>query len=265
MAQCMDNQTTTSCVAKESGTVHRFAAAVLGFALGGFFDGILLHQVLQWHHFLSLADGKPYQDLQFQILADGLFHVAVYVIALFGLILLWRGGQQRPADRVVLAWAVLGFSVWQFVDVVLVHWVIGIHRVRVGVPNPLIWDIGWLAAFGLTTLLLGLWILRTVGPGARAAGRTVTALSAIVILGGAAAYPGSSSSSVPVLFMPTMTAQQTFAAAASVGANIIWSDPTGRLLVLDLPPGANSWSLYRGGAMLVGNTSAAGCLAVVRT
>ena len=26
----------------------RWAAALIGFALGGFFDGILLHQVLQW-------------------------------------------------------------------------------------------------------------------------------------------------------------------------------------------------------------------------
>src|SRR5687768_8252330 len=31
--------------------------AVLGFALGGFFDGILLHQILQWHHLLSLVPG----------------------------------------------------------------------------------------------------------------------------------------------------------------------------------------------------------------
>jgi uncharacterized membrane protein len=244
--------------------MHRFAAGVLGFALGGFFDGILLHQVLQWHHFLSLVEGRPYQDLQVQILADGLFHIAVYVVAVLGLVLLWRRGQERPADRVLLAWAVLGFSVWQFVDVVVVHWVIGIHRVRVGVPSPLLWDIGWLAAFGLTTLLLGLWILRTVGPQGRAGGHTLTALSAIVILGGAAAYPASSSSSVPVLFRPGMSPQQTFAAAASVGANIVWSDPTGRLLVLDVPTGASSWRLYRQGAMLVGNTSAAGCLAFAR-
>ena len=33
------------------------AGSVLGMALGGFFDGILLHQVLQWHHFLSLVPG----------------------------------------------------------------------------------------------------------------------------------------------------------------------------------------------------------------
>ena len=31
------------------------ASAGLGFAFGGFFDGILLHQILQWHHLLSLV------------------------------------------------------------------------------------------------------------------------------------------------------------------------------------------------------------------
>ena len=31
----------------------RRAGLLLGFAMGGFFDGILLHQILQWHHLLS--------------------------------------------------------------------------------------------------------------------------------------------------------------------------------------------------------------------
>ncbi|WP_376097658.1 DUF2243 domain-containing protein [Roseomonas sp. CCTCC AB2023176] len=66
------------------------AGGVIGFALGGFFDGILLHQVLQWHHFLSLVQGAALRQIGNQILADGLFHVAVYAIAAVGLVLLWR-------------------------------------------------------------------------------------------------------------------------------------------------------------------------------
>jgi uncharacterized membrane protein len=34
------------------------AAGVLGFALGGVSDGIMPHQVLQWHHFLSPVPGR---------------------------------------------------------------------------------------------------------------------------------------------------------------------------------------------------------------
>ncbi len=31
------------------------AGVVLGLGLGGLVDGILLHQILQWHHMLSSA------------------------------------------------------------------------------------------------------------------------------------------------------------------------------------------------------------------
>jgi uncharacterized membrane protein len=54
-------------------------AFTLGFAFGAFFDGILLHQVLQWHHLLSLVQGDLYRDIRVQILADGLFHAAAYL------------------------------------------------------------------------------------------------------------------------------------------------------------------------------------------
>ena len=68
------------------------AAFWLGFALGGFFDGILLHQILQWHHLLSGLEsrGRPFADLRFQILADGYFHILMYVVAAIALWLMWR-------------------------------------------------------------------------------------------------------------------------------------------------------------------------------
>jgi uncharacterized membrane protein len=42
------------------------AGLLFGLGLGGFFDGILLHQVLQWHHMLSSAGYPPdsVQNLQ---------------------------------------------------------------------------------------------------------------------------------------------------------------------------------------------------------
>ncbi|PZN29727.1 MAG: DUF2243 domain-containing protein, partial [Proteobacteria bacterium] len=66
-----------------------WAGYLLGFALGGFFDGILLHQILQWHHLLLGVDAEPLQDIRVQILADGLFHLLMYGIALVGLWALW--------------------------------------------------------------------------------------------------------------------------------------------------------------------------------
>ena len=57
------------------------AAGTLGFGLSGFFDGILLHQILQWHHLLSLVPGETMRDIGNQIVADGLFHLFMYAIA----------------------------------------------------------------------------------------------------------------------------------------------------------------------------------------
>jgi uncharacterized membrane protein len=246
---------------RTTGCMHVVAAAVLGFAFGGFFDGILLHQVLQWHHFLSLVPGERYQHLETQILADGLFHVVVYLIALTGLVMLWHSTARRPADRVLAAWAVLGFSIWQFSDVVLFHWIVGIHRIRVGVPNPLLWDLGWLAAFGVTTLLIGLWLLLKAAPNSGNTGRRSAAvISGVIIISASATLLPSGSSSTVVIFRPGMQASQTFAAASTVDADVLWSDPSGRILVLAVPPNLRTWSLYAQGALLVGNTGATGCL-----
>lgn len=88
-------------------------------------------------------------------------HILHYVIALAGLWPLWRGRAEfkgSGADLRLLGAVLLGFSLWWFVDIVLFHWVLAIHRIRVGVANPLAYDLGWLAVFGATTLLAGLWL-----------------------------------------------------------------------------------------------------------
>ena len=67
--------------------VRRPATLALGFALGGFFDGIVLHQVLQWHHLLSAVDAPGlaewfrqagFDDCTYELLLGGVaaLHVA---------------------------------------------------------------------------------------------------------------------------------------------------------------------------------------------
>lgn len=251
-----------------------FAAGVLGFALGGFFDGILLHQVLQWHHFLSLVPGDALRDIRAQILADGMFHVAVYAITALGLWLLWRarGGLETAGGRRLLGAALLGFGVWQVVDVVVFHWVVGIHRIRVDVPNPLLWDVGWLAVIGLPPLLAGLWLRRAAaeGGGPPAAGgggrhgRAAAAALALAVLGAApvASLPPPGAASVVVLFRPGLGLEGAFAAVAAADGRVVWADASGGLLGVELGPDASAWRLYRHGALLVGSSGPlAGCLA----
>jgi len=59
----------------------RWPGLMLGLAFGGFFDGIVLHQILQWHHLLSGLSGGRFADLRVQLLADGLFHALMYGLA----------------------------------------------------------------------------------------------------------------------------------------------------------------------------------------
>ena len=244
-----------------------YGAAVLGFALGAFFDGILLHQVLQWHHLLSLVPGK---DLQTQIWADGLFHLAVYVIAIGGLILLWRTGTVNARNRAILAWAILGFSIWQFADVVLVHWMTGIHRIRVDVSNPTFWDLSWLAAFGVPSLILGIWLLHSpdkpIGRrGTGASSGAPAALSiAVVSAGLLSTYPAAGANTA-VLFRPGTGAPAAIAAAASVDARLIWSAPDGQIILIQLPASSSIIPLYRSGAILVTSTSWMGCMGRIST
>src|SRR4051794_39065050 len=58
-------------------------AFLLGMGLGGFVDGIVLHQLLQWHHMLTHTEpGNPrtVPGLELNTLADGLFHAAMWVL-----------------------------------------------------------------------------------------------------------------------------------------------------------------------------------------
>jgi uncharacterized membrane protein len=135
-----------------------WAALLLGIALGGFFDGILLHQILQWQHLLSGLDGAAFQNLRVQILADGVFHALIYAVAISGLWLLWRERARlgaAAAGRSLTAWALIGFGVWLIVDAVLSHWLLGLHRIRMDVDNPLFWELLWFSVFGVAVVLAG--------------------------------------------------------------------------------------------------------------
>jgi uncharacterized membrane protein len=237
-------------------------AFILGFAFGAFFDGILLHQILQWHHLLSLVRGDLYRDIRVQILADGLFHAAAYLLAAGGLVLLWRGGQVRPADCIVLGWAVLGFAAWQFADVILVHWAIGLHRVRVDVPNPLLWDIGWLVVLGSLPLIAGLWLLRDQSRNTnRRSPRSSRMMMsiAIILAGGLSAIPLGGAATA-VVFKNGIGPAETFGAVATAGGRVIWSAPRGDIMIIDLPTSGRG-DLYARGALLVTSASWLGCFA----
>jgi len=249
----------------------RGPALLLGLALGGFFDGIVLHQVLQWHHLLSNVDGPVWRDLRMQVLADGLFHALMYVVAVAGLVMLWRRRDALAmprAGRGLAGHALLGFGGWHALDAVLSHWLTGIHRIRVDSPNPLFWDLLWLAAFGIVPLAIGLWLLRrphddeTPGRGRSAA----AALGALAIVAAPiAALPPTDSDELMVLFAPGVSSVAAFEALAKIDARVTWVDASGSLWSVRMSDPGSARSLYGQGALLVSNSAIGlGCVSWMR-
>lgn len=242
-----------------SGTFH-LASSMLGFALGGFFDGILLHQILQWHHLLSLVAGVG--DLRSQVFMDGLFHAGMYVVAAAGLFLLWRNRGElagAAAGRILLGGVLIGFGGWHVLDGVLSHWVLGIHRIKLDSANPLAWDLLWFAVFGLVPLALG---LRMRGGGGGPRGRSAAVVLAIAILGSgtwAARSPADSDTAV-VVFRPGVTDGQVLNAIQAAGGRLLWQSRG--VWAVQWPERVASAPLYGGGALLVSSSLlGAGCLA----
>jgi uncharacterized membrane protein len=244
----------------------RWAGYLLGFSFAGFFDGILLHQILQWHHLLSALEGARFADLRVQVLADGVFHALMYVVACVGLWLLWKARAEVPrrgADRMMLANALLGFGTWHIIDAVLIHWLLGLHRIRMDADNLLLWDVAWLIPFGVLPFLLGLWLKSiTPGGGSRARGAAALGLvAAILIAGPWAAMPPRDPSGAVVLFRPGVSASERLAALAKIDARVVWSDASGDLWALDLPEPRRATALYNDGALLVSTSFLSlGCL-----
>jgi len=245
-------------------TYAPFAASfVLGFALSGFFDGVLLHQILQWHHLLSLVEAEAVKDLRVQVFADGAFHAMMYVVAVVGLVMLWRGrdGLAEPGgSRRFWVGLALGFGAWNVVDVVVFHWILNFHHIRLDVVDPIAWDIGWLIAFGAIPILLALFLARR---GGGSNGRVVAAgaIAAILVTGAWNMKPPSGGADTLVLLAPGVDAMTTVLAA---DAKLIDLDRSGSLAVVRLRPGANPWRLYRHGALMVQGAGPSACFSWAR-
>ena len=144
------------------------AGIMFGLGSGGFFDGIVLHKVLQWHHMLTDA-GYPVtsvKNLKINTFWDGLFHATTYIFVVMGLIVLWRvsrGGHIQWSTKLLAATLLMGFGLFNLVEGIVDHHLLGIHHVNETVPREqwIFWDVGFLT-WG-AAMLIGGWVLLKVG------------------------------------------------------------------------------------------------------
>lgn len=131
--------------------------------LAGFVDGILLHEILQWHHMVtSIRPANTLSDLKANTLGDGLFHVGTWVMTVIGIVLLWRAGGRSDvpwSPKIFGGSLLLGAGLFDFIEGIVDHQILGIHHVKPG-PNQLAWDVGFLI-LGAVLAVIGWIILRS--------------------------------------------------------------------------------------------------------
>ena len=138
------------------------AGILLGIGLGGFVDGIVLHQILQWHHMLSsVRPPTTIAEMKVNMVWDGLFDAATWIFTVLGIYSLWQAVKRDDVPRssnILFGSILIGAGAFDVVEGIIDHQILGIHHVKPG-TNELIWDIGFIA-LGAILVIVGWVILR---------------------------------------------------------------------------------------------------------
>ena len=146
------------------------AGTLLGVGMGGFVDGILLHQIFQLHSMLS---AKMPQDVlvnvKISMVWDGLFHALTWITTAVGLSILWNAGKRKDcpwSGKTIWGAMFLGWGLFNFIEGIIDHHLLQIHHVvkRLGVS---VYDYLFLGS-GIVFILLG-WGLIKAGRSAKVA------------------------------------------------------------------------------------------------
>jgi uncharacterized membrane protein len=168
--------------------LHRGAliasGTLVGAGLGGFVDGILFHQILQWHNMLSSRVAPvTLVAMKYNMLWDGLFHAFTWLMTVIGLAMLWRWHERlrlSGSNRTLAGALALGWGLFNVIEGLINHHLLAIHHVHPG-SNELAWDIGF--------LLFGAALIAAGGQLIRAGRRESSSLGGVNWRSGSAARP----------------------------------------------------------------------------
>jgi uncharacterized membrane protein len=143
------------------------AATILGIGIGGFIDGIFLHQILQWHEMLSnKIPPVTLLNKSVNMFWDGIFHAFCLAVVLLGIVLLLKLFFRK--DILVTKTAFygslcLGWGLFNLIEGVIDHQILKLHNVREVTTNVDFWNYGFLA-FAIILIILGIASIKKGSP-----------------------------------------------------------------------------------------------------
>jgi uncharacterized membrane protein len=143
------------------------AATTLGIGIGGFIDGTILHQILQWHEMLSnKIPPVTLINKSVNMFWDGIFHLFCLVTVIVGLFML---AKLFFRNDVIVTWKAfigglfLGWGIFNIVEGIVDHHILKLHNVREITPDIDFWNFGFLG-LSVLFLLIGFFLIRAGSP-----------------------------------------------------------------------------------------------------
>ena len=121
---------------REERRSHRTTVAgiLIGISMGSFVDGIVLHQIVQWHNMLpNIVPPHTMDTMRVNMTWDGLFHALTWIVTLVGILRLRSAasaGATMPSLQVFAGQLILGWGVFNLIEGVIDHQILGIHNGR---------------------------------------------------------------------------------------------------------------------------------------
>lgn len=153
-------------MAKHEHTRRKATAAgiLLGIGMGGFVDGIVLHQIFQWHNMVSnWIPPTTMEAMSINMVWDGIFHALVWFVTLAGIFMLWSAAYHRepiPSLQSFIGQLILGWGLFNLVEGIINHQILAVHYVR-QVSNYTIYNWTFLTIGGVLLILLGWRLMKT--------------------------------------------------------------------------------------------------------
>ena len=139
------------------------AATVLGIGIGGFIDGILFHQILQWHEMISnKIPPVNYISKSVNMFWDGIFHAFTLGVTITGVVVLWKVLKRDNIDtsgNLLVGGFMMGFGLFNLLEGIADHEILKLHNVREVTPDKEVWNLTFLG-ISVVLIILGLIIAK---------------------------------------------------------------------------------------------------------